>query len=742
MGSVPEEHYFSDAPLRHPDEDALGRRRFAEGIAQAMARRSNRDSLVVGISGAWGEGKTSVLNFVSHFLRQKKGVSVLWFNPWRFPHEEELLRGFFLDLARVSGVSIETLRDKLSRWFSVPVRVIAAVAGRPELGASLLLVLRTSALDEFRARLETALRLSKRRIVVLIDDVDRLDKDEVCAVFRLVKLTASLTNVSYVMAFDSQMVSALLVERYGGDSERHGSAFIEKIVQVPLHLPTCAPSDLDELISGDIKRALYAGGIDLAEEQWQEFALRFSGTLEQSIRTPRQSKAYANALMFALPMLRGEVNPVDLMLLQGIRVFHPAVYGAIHANRDLFLRSGLAVASTDGTELDDRTKAAVSEACEGLTADEQRSILKLLRALFPRLDAVYGGTHYGPDWGEIWTRDKRVASSDYFSRFFSLGISEADVSDAEIDELVRQSSSADSERLEARMAGLITSRNSGVAIRKLRSRVAELGETAISTLIFTVAAVGERLPDPPRFFDPLTPAARGAILVSELLQRVGDPQRRFDICARVLGSKAPLPFALECLQWLEVNEEEIPDPKAFSKDEHSELGGILARRIETEVAASGEPVFVAFPIDTRHLLAVWSAFGKTGRAAQHIRVTLEPEPVLAVRFLRCYLPQVVSEDDPVVREGDFRREQYDSVSRVVDPRVVAEALEACFGEELLAEVEKPHDWSSSPSDLAVAAQFIRIHRHVESGDNDQGNSDHDRLATSVCTRRASLNARG
>ncbi|MBN1459781.1 MAG: hypothetical protein JXA57_09595 [Armatimonadetes bacterium] len=704
--------YSPDIPLEDPKDDGLHRWKFAQGVADVVAGRAGPDPIVVGISGEWGEGKTTVLNFIAHALAAHEHIKVVRYNPWRFGGEDELLIGFFLGLSRSLGVSIETFSDKIRRKLSRHIQAVAAIVGKPEVGAAIHLLLRSPDVEEFKNRLESELAKTKRRVVVLIDDIDRLARDEVCAVFRLVKLTASFKYLSYVLAFDREMVSGVLSDRYGWGSDRHGSSFVDKIVQIPLRLPRAHSRDLDELCSRDITAALSASGIQLEERKWNEFAVAFTGTLEASIRTPRHSKVYANALMFALPILKGEVNPVDLMLLQGMSVFYPRVYKAVHDHRDLFLRSGLAVAFESEEKLNEQTQRVVEEACEGLSGDERVSILKLLKTVFPRVETAYGGATYGSDWGDVWSRDQRAASSDYFDRYFSLSIPDVDVPDADIDRVVAASSTARPEELESSLRNLITERNADVAIRKLRTRVTNLGDVSIANLIRAVASIGDRLPNPPPFMDPLTPSARAAILIGELLQGMTDASERIDLFTEVIGSRAPLPFALECFRWIKVNKEDIPDPKAFTPDDRATFGRVLAARIAEAVRREGKPIFVAFPEETRHMLAIWSGLGEPDEAAAHIESTLKSEPGLSTVFLRRYLPQVISEDDPVPRDGDFRREQYESIARILSPSIIADALVEHHGEAVFDPTDDGY-FRDSPDDLQLAKQFMRIHQHVE-----------------------------
>ncbi len=98
-----------------------------------------------------------------------------------------------------------------------------------------------------------------------MDDIDRLDKQEVQAIFKLVKLSADFPFVSYVLAFDEEMVAAALAEKYG--NLEAGKKFLEKIIQVPLHLPP---------VRSEILRDLCFEGINAASESETVFTCDWS----------------------------------------------------------------------------------------------------------------------------------------------------------------------------------------------------------------------------------------------------------------------------------------------------------------------------------------------------------------------------------------------------------------------------------------------------------------------------------
>lgn len=100
----PSEWFSADRPIQDRAKDVLGRRGFAEALADAIQRWSGRESLVLALYGAWGNGKTSIKNMTLDCLRANSpGVSVVDFNPWQHANRPDLSEAFFDELGIALG---------------------------------------------------------------------------------------------------------------------------------------------------------------------------------------------------------------------------------------------------------------------------------------------------------------------------------------------------------------------------------------------------------------------------------------------------------------------------------------------------------------------------------------------------------------------------------------------------------------------------------------------------------------
>ena len=107
------ENYSSDAPVTTKVEDIFSRWKFSERVAQVIASRRDPSSIVIGLYGRWGDGKTSVLNFIEQSLNTNDDVICIKFNPWRFGTEDQLLMGFFNQIADALDTKLATREDRL-----------------------------------------------------------------------------------------------------------------------------------------------------------------------------------------------------------------------------------------------------------------------------------------------------------------------------------------------------------------------------------------------------------------------------------------------------------------------------------------------------------------------------------------------------------------------------------------------------------------------------------------------------
>lgn len=704
--------FVSDEPIVRAAQDRFNRAPFAARIADTIARRPDPSSLVVGVFGPWGDGKTSVLKMMEEVLQRHAHVVVVHFNPWHFQSEDQLMRGFFATLADSLDQQLKNRTEKigavLKDYGSLLSLGSLSVAGLVTISPGnaakgLGEALSNVSLEQLRSRIEGILAESGKRVVVLVDDIDRLDRAETHSMFKLVKLSAGFNHTSYVMAFDNEVVAAALGERYGAGGQAAGRAFLEKIIQVPLHLPPVDAVSLRLATFEGVQAALTMAEIELTQAQVDAFSRHFVDGLEPQLSTPRVAKLYTNALMFALPLLKGEVNIMNLMLIEGVRVFFPALYAAIRDNPEVFLGAERAQQNPFGPAQPSAFDQLVDSALPQLTVEERKTVKdRLIRPLFPRTKDMM----YGAEWDAIWAKDQLMCAGNYFKRYFSYCVPDGDVSDASVEALVLGAAHADDQGRRALLDAFAQRRAIEPLIRALGQRTERISEEAAIALARTFALNGDFFPQE-RGMLMVTSRMRAAMLLKDLMKALPAGPYRWTQIEWVLQEAQPLTLALECLRWISHGDDRGEDRNVVESDDNPRMEQIVAQRVMQ--AHMQTPIYQQFPRDVASLLWLWRKVDADScRVALRDRFDAHPEEVDQ------YLDSLVGEgwglETGLPVRSDLDRRAYDGVERVVGAQYVMDKLALRYGSELdQPERHPPDTW---PIGRRVAHQFADIHQHV------------------------------
>lgn len=708
---VAKDQYIADEPIARKSEDKFNRAPFATRIAETLATRSDPSSVVIGLYGPWGDGKTSVLEMMQEELKTHEEIIVVRFNPWHFQTEDLLLRGFFATLADAMGRSLPNMKEKvgdlLQKYGSVlslaSLSFGAVVQVSPgEAAKGLGDAMSNVGLDELRSRIEVMLDEAKKRLVILIDDIDRLDRDETHAVFKLVKLSASFRHTAYVLAFDDAVVSAALGERYGAGGASAGRAFLEKIIQVPLHLPPVDENSLRHLALEGVDNALNHAGITLTQPQVDAYLRHFDDALLPHIDTPRRAKLLSNALLFALPILRGEVNPCEQMLIEGIRVIYPELYAAIRDNPAFFLQG-------ERGEWRNRRQGAVSRIdtlirqATPTLSDEERAVVRsrLLEPLFPRI----GGMEYASEWDSIWAGEQKICSTQYFKRYFTYSVPVGDVPDSHVAALCEGAAQMSPEERRVLLEEFAIRQGLPRLVARLRQREATMTVEQAKALIATFAPNGDLLPRERGMLVLADTRAKAGMLIAGLLRQIPSPEDRQAEAERALRMAMPVGFAMECLRWIRNYEDTPPERKVLADEGEAPLRAILTARIEQANAEAS--LYTSHPKDAQSLYWAWVH----GTSQEHVRrqlvITFDENPEELDSFLACYVGEAWGMESGLPSPADFRREQYTSVTYILPGEYVAANLRQRYGLELDTPQEYPPE--TMTQSRRVAHQFMEIH---------------------------------
>jgi ABC-type branched-subunit amino acid transport system ATPase component len=416
-----------DGPIRTAKEDLLRRAKLVHTIADQIRRIDPSEGFVVGIIGPWGSGKTSLVNLVLEDLRATSGYTVVEFNPWMFSGADQLVERFFDELADQLGESpqkkLKSVAKGLTKYGKLvsPLRHIpiaepwvTIITKIPDVADTLKEILGEQedlSVSGQRRELQKRLEELEHPILVVIDDIDRLTPPEIRDIFKLVRLTANFANVIYVVAFDRKRVEAAL-----SDTGLSGRDYLEKIIQLPIDIPSIPANALNLQIASELNDVL---GDPANIENPEQFTTRrwdtaYNEVIRPLIRNVRDLRRLAAALPGTLQNLEGKVSLIDVFTLEAVRIFRPDVFASIIINQE-----GLSYTKEEFFVRD--LKKAMREKQVGafLESDGKESSIvgPVLEVLFPAAEVPDQDNDRSALPVQEWIRERRVAYGPILAYF-------------------------------------------------------------------------------------------------------------------------------------------------------------------------------------------------------------------------------------------------------------------------------------------------------------------------------------
>ncbi|EKB1969194.1 NTPase [Vibrio parahaemolyticus] len=491
--------FASDRPITRVEEDLLGRSGFSTDLANAMASWHGKDSLVVALHGDWGAGKSSIKNMALSRLEEisEDKPDVIEFSPWEWAAQDKITASFFQEISKSigrtdkskSGKKLAATLKKYGLYLNTGETLVTGFsAALPTLfvlatligvsgnfsdeawvknaSASMLIALGGWAaalkwgktfLDRLTGNIEATVKANeqslsdirqdllglllerKAPLIVVMDDLDRLTTSQLRMVFQLIKANLEFPNVVFLLLFQRDLVEDKL-----NDGAQLGRDYLEKIIQVPFDIPRIETTRLHSLLFNKLDKIIEQDASATKMFDSGRWGNIFHGSLNTYFDNLRSVYRYTSTLSFHFTLLKGksafEVNPVDLIAIECLRVFEPDVYKEIARSKEIFTKNG----SDRYGGRADATADFINRILDKASTDKRDSVKEMVEQLFPTIQWALGGTHYSGDFFSTWLREMRVCHPSNFDKYFQFSIPSGELSNSDLQEML--SLTADSDR--------------------------------------------------------------------------------------------------------------------------------------------------------------------------------------------------------------------------------------------------------------------------------------------------------
>ena len=323
-------HFVTDTPAANMDIKV--KKAYAGRIVDWLLNSDlSEGAFAVGITGDWGSGKSSFLEDIK--TKFGKNSYQMKFEPWNCQGTDQIISEFFEQLRKTIKPSCSLLQK--------PILHYARLLTNVELPSMFKIALNflpsmTYSISSYKKRIKSGLMLLDKPIVVAIDDIDRLESDELFEVLRLMRNTADFPNIIYIVCYDKRYV----IKQIENKGIKEGDLYLEKIFPLELALPMVERGELMDVLRRSLLDMSYLDGkIDLLMNSiTQEDQIM----IENLLPTYRKVKRFARLLVSNTTFLTNQVGKknfdvCDLFMLELIHYCIPELYNILKNTPDVFL---------------------------------------------------------------------------------------------------------------------------------------------------------------------------------------------------------------------------------------------------------------------------------------------------------------------------------------------------------------------------------------------------------------------
>jgi KAP family P-loop domain. len=245
--TTPQLYFITDEEIADEKDDLLASEAQAKSFAETVLSSGAHPGLVFGIDGPWGVGKTSFVNLAERYWACAKDRAIVCrFEPLRYASEPDLADRLIRDLSAAiqRRVFAPEFRPAASRY----ARLIKGKADFSFLGFKLSLEPSQESVDDLLDDIDEVLRRIGCRVIIVIDDLDRLDTKTTNNVLFATRRTFKLSQATYVLCYDTEVLAE------GNEEGSRAREFLEKFVTVKLSLFVDS-SSIRDFLRRDWKRA-------------------------------------------------------------------------------------------------------------------------------------------------------------------------------------------------------------------------------------------------------------------------------------------------------------------------------------------------------------------------------------------------------------------------------------------------------------------------------------------------------
>jgi hypothetical protein len=327
---------LSDAPLNENNESQLNFDSLGNKIEELLIDENHEKAISIGIIGPWGNGKTSLIKFVENKIKENKeskdkykDLITITFLPYLNHNENDVINEFFTILSN----EISKYSGKLSNDLMTYAHKLNELNDENKFLTFVNKYFsnqKNESANELYESINNELQSINKKIIVFIDDLDRLNTNEILQVLKLIRNSANFFNIIFVVAMDKEYV----VNRLKKSEDILNSKYIDKFFQLEIYLPEIDVNLLKQSFIKGLKDKFKNNDFDFDINSIDEHINSSDNLFEDYILNFRDLKRAVNQICFDYPITKGQINFKDFVNFTYFKLKFPLALKILKFNKN------------------------------------------------------------------------------------------------------------------------------------------------------------------------------------------------------------------------------------------------------------------------------------------------------------------------------------------------------------------------------------------------------------------------
>ena len=299
--------FLSDTPIISDKKDILDYANDVKQLAEQLKIISSEYSYSVGITSSWGSGKSSYLNMLKNYLSSNKDFIVIDFNPRHSYTPKDIQKDFF----SVLQSKLKEYDYRFTYIFKNYLKALSIIESK--FLSSLFELHKIWDVKSEKEKLNDLISQIDKRIVIVIEDFDRLLADEIIEVFKLIDGNASFTNFIFITAYDKKHINKIIGETYSNEE----AFFSDKFFTIEVPIPKRPYDKIFNYLIETLTDKLH-----IRKEEVEKYEIVLANHIEvlkKYLTTLRDVKRFLNLFIRSYQQVEGEVEFRDYFLIRIIQ---------------------------------------------------------------------------------------------------------------------------------------------------------------------------------------------------------------------------------------------------------------------------------------------------------------------------------------------------------------------------------------------------------------------------------------